>query len=343
MIRRPLFFLALTAVAVLVAMNLFLASRTARQPYYRRLEELRTAQDPQLLLVGNSLLMDLQPDALDKSAARAGLKVSSVNSALAGLMPPEQWLLFHYATRQHPGIRTLVVGLYDFQLTEPDTTQVSDLIYDRMMVFDSRFPLDEVAAAYGFDPRRALELRLVRALPMLAFRGKEQGRTAKLREHMQQMGIPPPEDPGDPDLLEAASPQDFDSQAQAFLQNPRQFNPSFESIFREARAAHMRIVLVIMPISPLHRSTFYARPVWPRYISAMSAMARRRGFQMDWIDASGWEPGQSDFADHVHMSQAGMVDFTTRLGSELARVLSSAQACAPAPDAPCSVSVSAAQ
>lgn len=343
MIRRPLFFLALTAVAVFVAMNLFFASRTARQHYYQKLEEIRTFQNLKLLLVGNSLLTDLQTDALDKSAARAGLKVVSMNSALAGLLPPEQWLLFHYAMQQHPGIRTLVVGLYDFQLTEPDTTEVSDFIYERMMVFDPRFPLGEVAAAYGFGPRQTLEMRLMRALPMLVFQGNEQGHVENLRNHMQQMGMQQPLDPGDPDQLEATAPQEFDSQAKAFLQNPHQFNPSFESIFREARTAHMRIVLVIMPMSPLHRSTFYARPDWPLYISAMRAMALRRGFQMDWIDASGWEPNQSDFVDHVHMSRTGMNDFTIRLGTELARVLSSAQACAPAPNASCSASVSSAQ
>jgi len=341
MIRRPLFFLALTAVAVLMAMNLFFASRITRQHYYQKLEEIRTVQNIQLLLVGNSLLTDLQTHALDQSAARTGLKVASINSALAGLLPPEQWLLFHYAMQQHPGIRTLVVGLYDFQLTEPDTTKVSDFIYERMMVFDPRFPVGEVAAAYGFGPRQTLEMRMVRVLPMLVFQGNEQGHVENLRNHMQQMGMQQPLDPGDPDLLEATAPQDFDSQAKAFVQNPHQFNPSFESIFHAARAARMRIVLVIMPMSPLHRSTFYARPAWPLYISAMRAMARRRGFQIDWIDASGWEPSQNDFVDHVHMSRTGMDDFTIRLGSELARVLSPAQACAP--NALCSAPVSSAQ
>jgi len=343
MVRRPLFFLVLTALAVLLAMNLFFAFHTVRQHYYHKLEEIRTAQDPQLLLVGNSLLMDLRADALDKAAAQAGLNAPSVNSSLAGLLPPEQWLLFHYAMQRHPGIRTLVVGFYDFQLTEPDATRISDFIYDRTLVVDPRFPIPEVAAAYGFGPRRTLELRLVRALPMLAFRGREQGRVAELRDNMKQMGIPQSSDPGDPDHLEASSPQDFDNKAQAFLQNPRHFNPSFESIFHEAQAAHMRIVLVIMPMSPLHRNMFYARPAWSQYISAMNALARQRGLQISWIDGSGWLPSQDDFADHVHMSKAGMDTFTSRLGKELAQALLSPQTHAAAQNSSRSHSASGAQ
>lgn len=333
--RRPFLFLVLSAVALLAAMNLLFAALAGRLEYHRKLEQIRTASDPQVVFVGNSLLWDFDPDSFSAAVSQTGLNTVALNTALSGLEPPEQWLLFHYAMQQHPGIHTLVVGFFDFQLTEPDYTRVSDLVLNRMVGLDPRFSVHQVVSAYNFGATQTLELRLTRALPILARHSNESMYAQILHDYLMHIGLPRPADPGDPYQVEAGSPRDFDRDVQMFLNDPTHFNRSFESIFREAKARHMQIVLVVMPMSPLHLHRFYDLPSWSQYLQALHALAQRRGLSVTWIDASHWLPSQSDFVDHVHTSAAGMNLFTAQLGKRLADGIPAALACDSSIDQPC--------
>jgi hypothetical protein len=321
--RRPFFALLLTATAFFVAANLFIAPRSHRMPYHVVLDDIQAPGNPNLLLLGNSLLLNVRADQLDSAAALAGLHVVSLNTALSGSEPPEQRLLFEYSLQRHPGLRILVVGFYDFQLTEPDHSGVGDLLYGRQVGIDPRLSLRQVAAAYQFGPLRTFELGIVRDVPLLAYRAGAWGRVARLRRMLNHFGVSNAGEPNDAGL-EASSGQAFDQEAMALVRQPGQFNPSFQAIFQQARAHGMQIVAVVMPTSPEHLRNFYDRPAWPQYLGAIRTTAHTQGLPFHLIDASRWEPGNPAFEDSLHMTPAAAQNFTMQLGSALARMLPSA-------------------
>lgn len=323
--RRPFFALLLTAAVLFVAANLFIAPRSHRMSYHAMLDTIQAPGNPSLILVGNSLLLNVEDRTLDRATARAGLATSTLNTALSGAWPPEQRLLFEYSLQHHSSLRILVVGFYDFQLTQPDHSGVGDLIFGRQVGIDPRLPLQQVAAAYQFSPARTLELRIVRDVPLFAYRAGAWGRVEFLRRALARLGIPNGDAEHDNDGLEADSPQAFDGEALAFAHQPLRFNASFDAIFQKARAHGMQIVAVVMPMSPNHLRTFYDRPSWPRYLDALGSAARAENLPIHFIDASRWEPGQNPgqnaFDDNLHMSPAAAADFTRHLGPALARTL----------------------
>jgi hypothetical protein len=314
----------ITAALVLAGLNLGLGIWGHRLPYAQKLESIRTAHDPNLLLVGNSLLdHHLDDVALSQSAAQGNLDIRPLNSALGASEPPEQRLLFNYALQSHAGIRTLVVGIYDFQLTAEDRSRLSDLTGNRMVGINRRFRPADVAAVYGFGTRERLEIAALQRLPMAANRANIWKYVELLRRSMGAMGMPAEATNsmgrvGDFAALEAGSPQIFDAQARSFLDRPDRFNASYEAIFGEARRRGMKVVVVVMPMSPYHHEVFYNRPLWSQYLDGLGGLARGRGIQV--IDASGWMPEAADFADHLHMTQDAAHRFSIRLGGELAKV-----------------------
>ena len=318
--RRPFFALLLTAAAFFVAANLFIAPRSHRMPYHVDLDNIEAPANPNLLILGNSLLLDVGTNQLDNAAAQAGLHAVTLNTALSGSEAPEQRLLFEYGLQRHPSLSILVVGFYDFQLTKTDHAGVGDLIFGRQVGIDPRLPLHEVAAAYRFGPLRTIELGIVRDVPLLAYRAGAWGRVARIRRALANLGIPGTAERDD-EGLEAPTGNAFDQEAMAFVQHPGHFNSGFQAIFQQARAHGMQIVAVVMPMSPEHMSNFYSRPSWPQYLSAIQASTRVQGLPFHLIDASRWEPGKSSFVDNVHMTPAAAENFTWRLGSALARVL----------------------
>ena len=321
MTKRPMLPVIFTAVAVLVALNLAMAVLSHRLPYRRKLEAIDQAHDPNLLVVGNSLLDHHVDDgALAAAAAERGARFTLLNTALGASEPPEQRLLFHYAVEKHPAMHVLVIGFYDFQLTAPDRSGIADLTGNRMVGIDRRFPSAEVDEVYGFGLRDRAEWALMGALPMAANRASAWKNVELMRRSMAAIGMPAVATNSmgrvnDFAALEAASSQLFDASAQAFLDDPGRFNVSYEAIFNEARAAKMKIVIVVMPMSPSHLAGFYSRPLWTQYLQVLDRLAAARGIQL--INASRWMPEQNDFVDHLHMTQQAAHEFSARLGAEL--------------------------
>jgi hypothetical protein len=308
-----------TALLFLIALNALLLLWGHRQAYVHKLEKLRTAANPDLLFLGNSLL-DGHLDECALAASIAPVKRTPINAALGATEPPEHLLLFRYARRLHPHLRTLVLGYYDFQLTTPDQTPPLGLIGNRMVGLDHRFPLAEVASVYHSTPRQRMTLAVLRNVPMLADRTNAWKDVELLRRHLAAMGMPPVASNAmgrvdDFAALESDSTAAFDARADQFLRGPLAWNPSYTSLFAEARAAKIRIVLVLMPASPWYRSRFYSRSAWSPYRAAVESLAQRE--QMATIDASNWLAGQTDFEDHLHMSPAGVTRFSTQLGQQL--------------------------
>jgi len=320
--RNPLIILLLTACALLLLANLLIAAWGRHLVYARKLQTIRNASQPNLLIVGNSLFDGHLDESIFSGAARqCGVPFTPLNAALGAVQPAEQRLLFQYATDRFPAMHTLVVGMFDFQLTTDDSARPQDLTGNRMVAIDRTVPMNEVTEAYQFGPSQKLEVDFLRVTPMVANRANAWRYVELLRRAMAQMGMPQVAVNSmgrveDFAALEALSPEEFDRDAQVFLGNPHHFNRSFEFIFDQAHAAHMRTVVLIMPISPVHRALFYSRPSWDRYRDAVESLAHSKN--IEFIDASSWLPAPGDFVDNLHMSPSGVAAFSSRLGHTLA-------------------------
>jgi hypothetical protein len=306
---------------LLVAINAAMGIWSHRLPFRIKLEQIRASHDANIVFVGNSLLDGrIDHDILARTAKSRCASLNSVNAALGAVDPPEQRLLFNYARRLNPGIRTVVVGFFDFQLTASDNSRAVDLIGNRLVGVDRRFSAREVASAYNFGLVDRATMEILRWSPMAAYRGSAWKEVELLRRSMGTMGMPAVATNSmgrvsDFAGLEAADTQAFDKHAADFLDNLNQFNRSYEWIFDQAARSHTRVVLLLMPMSPYHRSAFYSRPAWPKYLAAIESLAAQRGYGV--IDASEWIPNDDDFADHLHMTINASKGFTARVGSAL--------------------------
>jgi hypothetical protein len=317
--RRSIFPVLGIALLFLLVLNLGISRWSSRLPYRIKLDQIRTSQNPNLLFVGNSLL-DGRVDGDAIASVSTAVPLRPLNAALGATNSPEHLLLFDYATRIHPGIRTLVIGFFDLGLTSGETDHVMSLTGNRILGFDSRFSPREVADAYRFGPADRIELAMLRRFPLVANRANIWKYVELLRRHMGTMGMPSVAtnsmgNVGDFSALEASSPSSFDTQIASYLAHPGSFNPSYETIAEHARANGIQVVLVAMPMSPSHWNAFYSRPSWNRYLETIQSIATRRGFR--FIDASGWMPSEDKFVDHLHMSHAAAHEFSLRIGHQI--------------------------
>jgi hypothetical protein len=321
--RRSLFPALVAAFFFLVVLNLLIGAWSRRLPYRIKLNEIRSAQAPNLLFVGNSLLAQ----RVDEGALVQGFgdtRLRPLNAALGASGPPEHELLFNYAVRTHPEIRTLVIGFFDQQLTADTKDHAIDLTGNRLVGFDHRFSSTEVSAVYGFGSLDRMELVILRRLPIAANRQSVWKYVELLRRRMGGMGMPQVAansmgNVSDFAALEASSPAAFDQALRNYLDHPGHFSPPYEAIIRHAEAANIKVILVSMPMSPSHWSSFYSRPSWNAYLSALHSLAGDRKLRL--IDASGWMTSEDDFVDHLHMSKDAAHRFSMRLGQELAGTL----------------------
>jgi hypothetical protein len=189
-----------------------------------------------------------------------------------------------------------------------------------MVAVDARFPVSEVAKIYGLNSFDQIELRMLRFLPMVANRMNAWKHVELLRRSMSEIGMPHQDTnsmgrAADFALFEASSGASFDSEAQAFIQDPSHFNTNYEQVFADAAQHKLKVVLLAMPMSPTHDTRFYSRASWQQYMANLRTLAQKRDFIV--IDASEWLPEPDQFLDTLHMTPAGASEFSWRLGKEL--------------------------
>jgi hypothetical protein len=319
---RPFVAATGTCVAALILINIAMIMWSQRLPYRRKLDNIRRSSSPDLVFVGDSLLdTRVDPAALNRGAARKGGSFFPVNAALVSTLPPDQVLLADYAVQLHPGIKTMAVGVMDFILTKDVRLRPMDLTGNHAVGVFPFFPISMVAQVNQWGSIDRFELRLLRFFPMFANRMNAWQYIEVMRRGMAQMGMPPEAKNTlgrvrDMFGLEAASGEEFDQEAQSFLKDPQHFNRSYEIAFAIAQQKKINVVLVIMPMSQEHRTRFYSRASWQQYLRDLLSLAERRRFVV--IDASGWLPEQSSFLDGIHMSGEGAIQFSDRLGDQLA-------------------------
>lgn len=320
--RYPLAVLIVVSFVVLATGDLGMSYWSHRLPYRRKLAEIATARDVNLLFVGNSLLDGyIDGSKLEQAADPYGVRFRALNAALGATLPPEQELLFDYAIQRQPAVRTVVIGFFDLQLTAEVPSRVGDLTGNRMVAMDGSIPMSEVEATYGFDWSQRLAVEMMRELPLAANRASAWRDVELLRRRMAQVGMPPVATNSmgrvaDFQALEVGSEETFDAEIEEYLRGEQRFNSPYRVILRECRERGLRVVILIMPASPYHRNRYYAHEPWKAYVAAVRALAAEQNIAL--IDASDWMPEDQDFVDHLHLAPNVVGEFSSRLGVALA-------------------------
>lgn len=320
--RRLLPVLISTSI-LLVAINVALGIWSQRVPYKTKLETIRKSEKPNLVLTGNSMI-DRHLDAAEFAsvAAQHGKDFRVVDAALGASLNPEQWLLFDYAVHQHAGIQTLIAGFNDALLTSEPVTHPMELKGNRLVALDKRFTIEQGFSAYNFDSVEQIEFRLLRVCPLVRERANVWKYVELMRRGMGGMGMPEEKTTElgrvkDFESIELFIAENFPKEVGEFNNHPEKFNASYERIFNEAKARNIKVVLLLMPISPQHRAKYYSQPIWHEYMEKLRRLAESRG--MTVIDGSEWVNGEENFEDPLHMTPAGIEIFSKRLAEELSK------------------------
>jgi hypothetical protein len=287
MSKRDLFIPAFLTLLCFIAANIAMAIASRDLPPARKIAEIAQAHNPSVLVVGNSTL-DGRFDswAFENTARLAGRRMTPVNAALAATQTTEQYLLFRLGMR-HPGIDTVIVGFFGFQITVTEGNSVAPLLAYRSVPFDSRVDVRDAEFIYRFPPEERFRFRLFRMLPLFAWRAVAWEPVEKLRRGLDHR---PPE------------PENFVGYRQVldfFTANPVSLNWPMENIVRESQARGARVIFLSMPMPPRYRADYYSSPSWRRYVAALRGWTSGHG--CGFIDGTDWFPDPAAFQDNLHL------------------------------------------
>lgn len=318
--KRQIVVIALSVVAVLLAGANWAVGRAASHSVPRQTIDAINSAPPVIDVFGmGSSLVAAGFDAatIGDTFRSAGHKIEALNGALGATGVTEHLALTRLALRHHV-VRTLVYGFGDQQMSSGAPLRNSDLIGNRAMLY---YQEPDVALQYGgFDFLDLVEFQTYRCCALLRERSNIWAKVEKMRRAMQDVGMPHQETnqfgrKADFDLLEAANSSDFERRCQVVMRSGNFLAPALRELFREAKVAGSRILVVEMPMSPAHVARFYSEPIWKEYrLKTRSVVERSGGI---YVDASTWIPEEEDFQDHIHLSRSGAARFSRLLAQEL--------------------------
>jgi len=299
-------FLATLGVVLLcfIAANFAMAKWTARIRGMQKLDAIEAATKANTLVVGNSLLdYTLDEQVFQDTARSASADLIPLNTAISATSAPEHYLLFSRALRLLPGIHTVVIGFYDFQLTAERQVKVSDMGFDRMVAFNPRVPIRDAESIYAFSPQEKLLFRLFRALPLIAFRFNIWHPVERLR-----ISLGGPEYSMDKIIEEV-----YGYGAAGFHGTVTHLNAPMDRLIRDAQARHCQVIFVLMPMAPRHLKVCYAQPLWQNYQAEVTRVLAedRCGF----IDATTWFPSPDYFKDSIHLNERAVEPLSVKLAN----------------------------
>lgn len=322
---RPIYIAFMLCVLSLAAINVAMVNWSHRLPREVKKSMVRTAQNPDTMTLGTSLLQNhIDPAVLNSSAALRGVSFRLVDSALGGTTPQDHAALAYYTLAFHPGIKTIVLGIKDMQLTKDQPTPPFKMDGNHEVEYDGRLPGSFIGEINGWDAWQRIEFEMVRRMPVMLSAQRNVWKEVELaRRSMSAIGMPPVKSTSygrveDFQALEPVSEAAFDGDSQSFLTNPTHFQRAYEWLFQEAQRRGIKVVMVVMPVTEDHRNKFYSRPSWKPYLSAVSDLAGEKRIPV--IDANDWLP-DTDFIDGIHMSRHGVAIFSSLLGEPLARLV----------------------
>jgi hypothetical protein len=316
--RRHLALTAAIFLGALIAMNVALTFLTRNSMPRRVMRHARNSQSASVLVLGNSLVAAGFDEPSFDAAASLSPNHGAANIGLGASAPVEQLLLLRYALANGMHPRLVVYGFFDFQLTEPDRFSASDLMGNHEMLsyvepfYARRF--------YSLSLHDAIQFRAMRSVAMWVERGAVWERVEILRRDAAEQGMPAERSnrfgrASDFSVLEADSSAIFQHHCEVALDLP--LAPAVGELFRQAHDAGIDIAVVEMPMRTYHRQRFYDTAWWPLYVAHLRTLLSRYGAA--YIDASNWIEDDSLFADPIHLSPRGAVEFSRKLGSAMSR------------------------
>jgi hypothetical protein len=326
MSRRKILVAMTTTVAILVLADL-LTVRSARNSVPRQtmrtIASAPTAID--VLGIGNSLVAaGFDPAAVMRTFQRSGRPCAAVtciavNGGLGATGVIEHLALTRLALRDH-NVKTVVYGFFDQQMSGDVIGRNSDIIGNRSMLY---YLEPQITLRYArFDILDRLSFQLYRSSALLRERGAIWAKVEKLRRVMGSIGMPPQASnqfgrKADFTALEAGDAQAFFLACQQVIQSGGFLSAPVQTLIQQAQDHGAKVIVVEMPMHPLHLKQFYDQPIWEQFRNGTRAAVERAG--ATYLNASTWIPDDQLFDDHLHLSSAGANQFSQLLATHLIR------------------------
>jgi hypothetical protein len=316
MTKRQLVAAVLVLLAGLAAMNVTVAALTRNSVPRRVMRHARESQTATVVALGNSLVASGFREAAFDSTTKLSAPRGAVSLGLGASTPVEQLLLLRYALAQGMRPQLVIYGFFDFQLTEPGSFSIGDMIGNRAR--DYYVEPSYGRRFYSLSAHDAVEFRALEAFPMFADRGAIWAKVEILRRAMGQQGLPTQRSnqfgrAADFSLLEAKNEQEFRQKCEDALSQP--LSPAVSELLRVAGNAGLSIAVVEMPMRQAHRHAFYDTASWQEYVAHVRKLLA--AYPVTFVDASHWIVDDAEFDDPLHLGERGAEEFSRRLGNEL--------------------------
>lgn len=273
-----------------------------------------------VLGIGNSLMAAaFDPPEVERTLAKEGRPSVVVNGGLGATGTIEHLALTRLALRTHR-VGALVYGYFDQQMADDVVSSDADIIGNRAMLYYQEPSLTRQYAR--FDLLNRLYFEVHRSSALMRERSNLWARVERMRRRMSAVGMPPEATNqfgrrADFDLLESRDASAFERACERVLQSGAVLAPPVEALITETRAGGARVLVVEMPMHPLHVSRFYALPAWTAFRTRTRAAVEMAGGS--YLDAGAWLPHAELYDDHLHLSAEGASLFSEQLARHLAR------------------------
>jgi len=316
-LMRSLLRQLLLLLLLLVVWNVCLSRLTQATPAKALYRKLGNTHQATHVFLGNSLMASGIDEAVFRSSVPPS--VISMNIALGWSRTVEHRLILKRMLEKNSP-RVLVYGFFDFQITEPNAGTWRDILGNSSI----SFYIDSAEAARLYESGSVLapvQWRLVSKIPMVTERVSWWGKVDAWRRRAEEWGMPKQKvnqfgRVNDFQSLQSASQADFIQKCKLNLNLG--FNEAIKAMMQSAADKGMKVVLVEMPISPQHQKLFYQTDEWREYRAHLKQLASARS-GISYLEASDWINDPSLFADVIHLSPAGAVEFSKRLAGVLPR------------------------
>lgn len=307
-------------VILFVLFNGAVAYLGRRAPARVRVHEIDAfAPRSDALFAGNSLMdSGFDAKAFVRAASRQTWTVKPLKIACGATHVVEHLVLLHRATEGNRREQIIVYGFFDFQLTDPP--EANDIRGNRALAY---YVEPNIAARYYTNNKIAQMLFVLKGkIPYIVEQGTIWEKVEKARRRVAGLGMPAEKVNGmgrvaDFAALEQADVRTFDEKCHQVVDRRMPLSAPVREFISVAAQHSPRVVIIEMPLPPLHRKTFYARPAWGVYQNYMEKQVRASG--AEYVRAADWVGDASLFADALHLNEKGAQLFSTRLADELAK------------------------
>jgi hypothetical protein len=318
MSARSLFRAVLVAIAIVVVADL-LTQRMASNSVPRQLMRAIVSAPAKIdvLGLGNSLIAaGFDPVTIEQVFQKKGRSCVAVNAGLGASGVIEHLALTRLILHDHT-VQTMVYGFIDQQLATDLVKANSDLIGNHSMLY---YLEPQLTLQYApFDMVNRLSFQVYRSCALLRERSAIWTKVEKLRRRIASVGVPPQETnefgrKADFSLLEATDSRAFVLACQRVLRSGVLSGP-VTALLAQAREHGVEVIVVEMPVHPLHRERFYNEPIWKTFRTETRRAVESTG--ASYLDASLWITDEHLFEDHLHLSKEGAKQFSEVLAERL--------------------------